>query len=275
MSCSSCNVSITIRVLSPGDDGDVVQTNAITSTTIASAVDSLQQQVVAALPVVLPQPAAAAPVVPPVVLPAPLSLPAVVQPVQAQELDTAASAGIPELAAPVDEPPTDGASAAPAAVAPPPQIVAAQPVETDTRAIPRVHTARQRGHRAVRAHRALAATVATHPAENFVPPIAPAALATSIGSSEGPTAAPRLERAATGGGASRRSPGPTPWRLPPPDGPYVGSAPTAPGGDVPSDSPAGLLALLVFLVPGFAQWLWARVELRPDAMRLGRPERPG
>ena len=36
-----------------------------------------------------------------------------------------------------------------------------------------------------------------------------------------------------------------------------------------------LLALLVFLVPGFAQWLWARAEPRPRALPAGRPERPG
>jgi hypothetical protein len=36
-----------------------------------------------------------------------------------------------------------------------------------------------------------------------------------------------------------------------------------------------LLALLVFIAPGLAQWLWAGAEARPRALRPGRPERPG
>ena len=76
--------------------------------------------------------------------------------------------------------------------------------------------------------------------------------------------------------AGRRIPrrAPPPDRRPPADGPDLGSAAATHGSDAPG-FPAGLLPLLVFLVPGFAQWLWARAELRPRALSAGRPERPG
>lgn len=68
---------------------------------------------------------------------------------------------------------------------------------------------------------------------------------------------------------------PPPSHLPPADGPYLGSVPGGQGSDGPPSSPAGLLALLVFLVPGVAHWLGANAELRPRGLRAGRPERPG
>jgi hypothetical protein len=89
-------------------------------------------------------------------------------------------------------------------------------------------------------------------------------------------ARPEVEAVAAPTDAGRRIPrrAPPPDRVPP-DGPDIGAAATSHGSEQPPSSPTSLLALLVFLVPGFAQWLWARAEPRPRALPAGRPERPG
>ena len=73
VNCSFCNVSISVRVLSPGDDGDLAQTNVITSTSVSTVIDSLQQalaqQAAARTPVALPAPPL---VTPPILAAAPL-----------------------------------------------------------------------------------------------------------------------------------------------------------------------------------------------------------
>jgi hypothetical protein len=276
VTCSFCNVSISVRVLSPGDDGDVMQTNAVISTSLASTIDSLQQavaqQTAAAVPVALSQPIAVAPI--PVAPASLLLIPgaisaSVTPPAPTQELE-APPAGALETAAPSDDV-TDDASAAPA-VAPPLPAEVAPLVAADTTSIPQ---AKGSGAPRERSHGAVAAKVQTKRASIFMPTVAPArSLAPAV---EAHAAPPSLEPAATPSHGWRHTPGraPAPSRFPPVDGTYAGSAASVGGSGPPPDSPAGLLALLVFLVPGFAQWLWARAELRPRALRPGRPERPG
>ena len=69
-SCSACNTAISIRILSPGDDGDVTQSNAATSTSVAQTISTTVQQTVqqtvnqvlsAPLPPELPAPGGTAP----------------------------------------------------------------------------------------------------------------------------------------------------------------------------------------------------------------------
>ena len=109
----------------------------------------------------------------------------------------------------------------------------------------------------------------TPPAFAPLPAVAPAG-------GERQAARPEVEAVAAPTDAGRRIPSraPPPNRLPR-DGPDLAASAAGHGSEPSPGSPASLLALLVFLVPGFAQWLWARAELRPSALRPGRPERPG
>jgi len=50
----------------------------------------------------------------------------------------------------------------------------------------------------------------------------------------------------------------------------AGHGATGPGG-----ATAALLALIVFIAPGFAHWLWAGTGSRPRALGPRRPDRPG
>jgi hypothetical protein len=276
VNCSFCNVSISVRVLSPGDDGDLAQTNVINSTSVSSAIDSLQQalaqQSVAPTPVALPlvalpiiaAPAAPLPVVAPVPIPA--SVPKF-EPTQGLEASPAAP---PETAAPGDDA-TD-----PAAVTPASPSVATQPMfAADTSVVPAAG-----GPRRARPHRpAVASHVVKDRVRKIITAFAPpTAVAPAVAPSESRAAVPEVETAAAvpkdrGDRIPRHAP--PPLRLPPLDGPYVGPAAGAHGSGPPADSPTSFLALLVFLAPGFAQWLWAMAALRPGALRPGRPERPG
>jgi hypothetical protein len=254
ISCSYCNVSVSIRVLSPGDNGPLAQTNSVVSTTVSNIVDAVQQT--------LAQPVVAAP--PTVVLPAP---PGVELAEPAQEIDTTAASAA-DTIAPSDAVVDDGAAAAvpppTAAVVPPP------PPVRDTAPVP-----------PVRARSLLPPRSDTVAASDRAPrtPVAVPALATppAVAPAESRPLVTEIARAAAPAGAGHPTPhrAPPPPRIPPADGPYVGSTGAGHGSGPPPASPTSLLALLVFLAPGFAQWLWARAELRPRALRPGRPERPG
>lgn len=262
VNCSFCNVSISVRVLSPGDDGDLAQTNVITSTSVSNVIDSLQQAL--AQQPVAPTPAAPLPVVAPVSIPA--SVPKL-EPTQGLE---ASPAGPPETAAPSDNA-TDAGADTPA----PPTVVTQPMFAADTTVVPAAG-----GPRRARAHRpAVASHVAKDRVRRIVTAFAPpTTVAPAVAPSESRTAVPEVETAAAvpkDGGDRIPRHAPPPLRLPPLDGAYVGSAVGAHGSGPPAGSPTSFLALLVFVAPGFAQWLWAMAALRPGALRPRRPERPG
>jgi hypothetical protein len=54
--CYQCNIAVSIRVLGPGDDGPVTQTNIVSSTTVADDVASALQGVIASAPEQSPAP---------------------------------------------------------------------------------------------------------------------------------------------------------------------------------------------------------------------------
>lgn len=278
VNCSFCNVSISVRVLSPGDDGDLAQTNVITSTSVSGVIESLQQalaqQSVAPTPVALPAPPLVAPpilaaVAAPLPVVAPVPIPASVPKLELTQGLEASPAAPPEIAAPSDD------ATGPGAGTPALPTVVTQPMfAADTSVVP----AAGGPHRA-RPHRpAVASHVAKDRVRKIVTPFTPpTAVAPAVALSES-RAVPEVETAAaapTDGGDRIRRHAPLPPRLPPLDEPYVGSAVGAHGSGPPAGSPTSLLALLVFLAPGFAQWLWAMAGLRPGALRSGRPERPG
>ena len=277
VNCSFCNVSISVRVLSPGDDGDLAQTNVITSTSVSSVIDSLQQalaqQPVAPTPVALPAP----PLVTPPIRAGgasprgcPRADPSERAEARADPGARGLAGGPPETAAPSDDA-TD-----PGAVTPAPPTVVTQPMFTaDTSVVPAAG-----GPRRARPHRpAVASHVAKDRVRKIVTAFAPpTAVAPAVAPSESRAAVPEVETAAAvpkDGGDRIPRHAPPPPRLPPLDEPYVGSAVGAHGSGPPAGSPTSFLALLVFLAPGFAQWLWAMAALRPGALRPRRPERPG
>jgi len=262
VNCSFCNVSISVRVLSPGDNGDLAQTNVITSTSVSSVIDSLQQalaqQSVASTPVALPAPplvalpilaapAAPLPLVAPVPIPASVPM---LEPTQGLEASPASPL---ETAAASDDA-TD-----PAAVTSALPTVVTQPMfAADTSVVPAAGWPRRARPQRPAGASHVAKDRVRKIVTSFAPPtaVAPAAASTDGGD--------RMPRQA-----------PPPLRSPPLDGPYVGLAAGAHGSGPPGGSPTSLLALLVFLALGFAQWLWAMAALRPGALRPGRPERPG
>ena len=107
VSCSFCNVAINVRILSPGDDGALTQVNDITSTSVTTVIDSLQQaleqQAIAPPPPAVPPPVA-------VSLPASIALPPL------------AALALPPMAAVAVAPPF---ASAPDVEAPPPAAPAA------------------------------------------------------------------------------------------------------------------------------------------------------
>ena len=268
VNCSFCNVSISVRVLSPGDDGDFTQTNAVLSTSVAGVIDSVQrtltQQVLAPIPaVVVPS----TPIVPAPSLSALQAIAASFPLAAAQKLEPPAAVAS-ETAAPSDD--TADEASAVDAVAPPFPSEVTPPITVDTTPIPRASAPSRlpaRGHAAV-------ASVAKERTHSMTPPaFSPLPAVTPAGAA---AARPEVEAVAAPTDAGRRIPSraPPPNRLPR-DGPDLVASAAGHGSAPPPGSPASLLALLVFLVPGFAQWLWARAELRPSALRPGRPERPG
>lgn len=273
VNCSSCNVTINVRILSPGDDGAVEQLNAVSSTSVSDVVDSVQQtlaQQLAAPTAALRQPV----VVPPVVVPV------VVSPVVAPPLPTGTVA--PSDPPTVDAPPatteapaadTASTSASPAADATTSPPAAPRAAAADIGAVP---VERMPRHVEGRAHQVFA-PVESGGNHALIPPAVAQPRHVAPAMSPQPSVLHQVEAVAAPTDGGRRIPrrAPPPHRLPPADGPVIGSAAAGQGSDQPPSSPANLLALLVFLAPGFAQWLWARTGSRPRALRAGRPERPG
>jgi hypothetical protein len=104
--CSGCNISISVRVLSPGDDGPVTQTNAASASTVIDELSSALQNVaesspdpppVPPLPVVPPSsagtPPQPLPFGPPITVPV-MTVPAIPLPEVAAQAGSAASVGL-------------------------------------------------------------------------------------------------------------------------------------------------------------------------------------
>jgi len=273
--CSFCNVTINVRILSPGDDGAVEQLNAVTSTSVSDVVDSVQQT----LAQQLTAPMAAltqSVVVPPVVVE-----PVVVSPVVAPPLPIGTMAP-PSDPPTVDVPPatteapaadTTSTSELPAADATTSPPAAPSAAAADIGAVPVERMPRRVEGRA---HQVFA-PVESEGNHALMPPAVAQPRHVAPAMSPQASALHQVEAVAAPTDGGRRIPrrAPPPHPLPPADGPVIGSAAAGQGGDQPPSSPANLLALLVFLAPGFAQWLWARTGMRPRALRAGRPERPG
>jgi hypothetical protein len=189
--------------------------------------------------------------------------------VPAQDLDPPAAAA-PETAAPSDD--TADEASAVDEVAPPLASDVTPPVRVDITPIPQASAPSRLWPLAHAAFASLAnerTPSLTPPAFTPLPAVAPPG-------GERQAARPEVEAVAAPTDAGRRIPGraPPPNRVPR-DGPDLVASSAGHGSESPPGSPASLLALLVFLVPGFAQWLWAKAELRPRALTPGRPERPG
>src|SRR5581483_1437540 len=74
VNCSNCNVSISIRIASPGDNGPVTQTNSFTTSATTTALKTLTQSLVQAPMQPAPMQLAPSPLTfqaPPVLVPAP------------------------------------------------------------------------------------------------------------------------------------------------------------------------------------------------------------
>jgi hypothetical protein len=272
VSCSSCNVSISIRLLSPGDDGSVAQTNAVTSTSVSNVINSLQQTLSQQL---VPPPAPPAPsvtVAMPVVPPLPLS--AFVLPTPAASITETPPVTEPDGGAQaVTDEADKGAAIAPAE----PLSDATQPsFAADTSVVPvtpALRLVRLPAHVAA-VSEAIERTASRTP---LTPPALAPLPAPALADGRPQAAAAEVTAVAApidgGSRIPRRAPPPKPRS--PADGPDVAAAGTGHASGPPPASTASLLALLLFLVPGFAQWLWAKAELRPSGLLSGRPERPG
>jgi hypothetical protein len=234
------NVAISIRVLSPGDDGEVIQSNSVA----ANLADTLQTIVGSLRPTV------------PVVVPGWSGAPQPAGPPAPLEQEPAPA---PESAA--TEPPP--AEPAPAPLVAPVQAVTeptvAQPA-ADTRPILPPSSRLLRGQ--LRRAPPVAATTAW--------PGPPAVASATIARAESPTAS----RTGAVGGASR------PSKLPPAGPLDVGglAATFGASGHGSGWSASGiaiLLGFLLFSAPGFSRWLRVGLERQPRPLAPGRPERPG
>jgi hypothetical protein len=302
-----------VRVLSPGDDGNVSQTNAVASTSAATDLSTLAQRIVGGMS----SPAAPAAVPASAAAPAPVSLSFPAPPAAVQAGDGPALEAQPpaQPAAPVEtdqQVPAADPSGAPALLPEPAPVPAPAPAEQtagDTTVVsgkpapdPATHRrpaetpagARARGAapadlvrtpglgRPVLASPVLGGPVLGGPVLGG--PVPAAVSAAPSGSLAGPlsTAVPGSGRptAAAAGGPARPHPGaphrfPLPTRLPADGGTDLGLGAAAHGSGSSVSGTAALVGLLLFLATGLAQWLWAGAELRPRALRPGRPERPG
>ncbi len=237
--CDGCNISISVRILSPGDDGDLTQTIATTTSSIAQTVTSTIQQtsqeIQGALPVVLPEP------------------------------PSALQAGDAQPAAPV---PTDSvgewASAVAAAIdgALLEQVADIAAISAGGRlvrgAVPDLAWPPPRRDRAFGMRPALVAPRFAAGAQ-LVPSARPAAAGGSM---------QRQSKSR----APRRAPAPP---APLGFGPDVSIGGAAHGSSASLSAFALLLCVLLVTAPGTARWLRVVVETRPHAHTSGQPERPG
>jgi hypothetical protein len=273
-----CNVATSIRIFSPGDDGDVIQSNTVTATTVVTQVSQTIQQVVQTIAPMLPGPPPVLPGPPPV-LPGPQSMPPPsLPPLPSQPPSTTPSAGTPPAAttAPV-------ASVAPAAAAEPtlsPSSVddaagfvrgrqGPPPGGPPTGAAS--HTERLSHDRPDRPRSIILTAVPQPVGASGVLPVVPAAVG-----------APHPTGAATAAGGSKPKPAGTPSRAPAPapGGPFgfgtaLLSGAAAHGSSSSLSGFALLLGVLLVTAPGLARWLRVEIATRPQALRAGRLERPG
>jgi hypothetical protein len=275
--CSNCNLSIALRVLSPGDNGDVTQTNAATSASAAAALLAAAERTAAGIdmptaPAPEPAPEAApAPVDPPAAAPPAPDVQHDVAPAPAAEVEpatTATPAGWgPAATAGSEARPADAARpGAATGIAAVPPARAVEPRADVVGSAPRHQAPAPRVHHL---RRARARAAATEPLVTPTPLPAPP-------SREQAAPVARAHVSAVGG---RTLPDRSPLPLRPPlQLPGDGAAAQAASGhgDGPSSaSTAALLALLAFIAPGFAPWLWAAAGTRPRPIWPRRPERPG
>jgi len=301
--CSGCNTTISVRVLSPGDDGPVTQSIVTSSTSVAEDVSSALQLLAQTADTAAPSPPAAVtnpstvPILPVVALPpatsttpASLSVGLGAVPVDAVDAGPTSSPDGPAEAAPVDQTATATADGsvplAPPSVETAPQAglpsPLAQPASGVTvaparvTAVPEPVPARGAVHRraGTRSH------VPSPPDQTVLAP-APLASVADRTSAGYPAPAPRMR---IGGrpqsdGARRHPPQHDPARAPIPQLPsqgtgILGGTPGSGGGS----SGVGLMALIaafVFLSPDLTRWLRVGRGLRPRLLRAGRRERPG
>ena len=245
--CSACNTAISIRILSPGDDGPVTQTISSTAQSIASNIDRTVQNIVQSsapppvLPVVTP------PALPPAFPPA-LELPAVAM--------AAASLVLPLVMQP--------------------ETVGWPTIELGIALVPPVLAEDELAHgpqgAAGRSVRAAASPTGSAASTTFAPvPVAPVARAYS-GRRTAMPAPPRAKPATRS--KTRR----VPVRLPAPSAPasQMSVASVAPGtGSAGGTGLAILVGALLLAAPSATRWLRVAAETRPRAPVFRRPERPG
>jgi hypothetical protein len=295
--CTACNTSISIRILSPGDDGDVFQVNSAAATSVVENVFSAQQTVLEALA--------------PTLVPLATSPPSTsagrpfVMPVEAQLLQSPA---VPVAAAPSEPatPAESSAEAAPpaasdeAATAPTPAPAAGTQHATAARAgdiepiSPAFPTVAGRPDPAAgpdglktiapKAPSAKGAAVplvgqAATPQLTFAVPAATALRTVPVATT--PSAATAATTSTGASAASEPTSGaqlpavPKGPRLPLESGSTLAASSSGQGGSLLTSATAAIAGALLFLASGLAQWLWAGAERRPRGLRAGRPERPG
>jgi hypothetical protein len=237
--CTGCNIAISIRVLSPGDDGDLMQSIVNTTESIASTVNDTVQQATQAIV----QPPAVAPTLP-VVPPALPSLPALLGLVEPASLGLTTAMLVPLALFPVG-----------------PELsltLVGETTRADTGVIPAVRPrAEQRG-----------GVAPVTPSSFLAPP-------TPLGAAEPATAAAAPPRARP----TERRPHHGPLRLPrepftPPA--QLSVAPASSGtGSAGGVGLAILVGALLAASPSSARWLRTARERRHRAPVSRRPERPG
>lgn len=265
--CTGCNTAVTIRILSPGDDGGLVQSISSTSTSIAQTMSSTLQQTVQQI-------------VPPAALqPSPIGLPA-------------SSVGIdpvpwpsPELTVPtLPEPsawPTIGPGPAAATVAAIQTLLLPLDIEP-------ISLGDVRGNGMIELPTFGAARL-DDPLDTVFAPGRPFAVA-GVAYTEAETRAPvetrtapvppaRHEEAAAGGASQSPSKPRLPFRLPQRVpfgfGPDLSSGASASGSSSSLGGFALLLGALLILVPSALQLIWVDAATRPRRYTPGRPEHPG
>ena len=271
--CGMCNIATSIRIFSPGDDGDVFQTNSVTATTVVTQVTQTVQQVVQTIAPLLPGPPTGSG--PP--SGSPPSPPSVPSP----------SSG------PSSSSPTDGT---PAAAAGPATLVAAsaQPTPSSTATPSDDAAGFVRAQRRPPSGPSAGAARASH--KNRLSPgqfdrprsIILTAVPQPVGASSllpvdpGAVGAPHPTGAATAAGESKPKPAGAPSRVPAPapGGPFGFGTDLLSGGAAHGSSSslsgfALLLGVLLVTAPGLARWLRVEIATRPQMLRAGRLERPG
>jgi len=267
-SCTACNTTVAIRILSPGDDGDLVQSISSTSTSVAQTISStLQQsiqQIVASVPA---QPSA-------IQLPSPLSA---IDSTPWPSLELTVPA-LPEL--PAWPTISSGSAAEPATSFPLLLLLDTEPISLDDAgggAVIELPTFGVRPHDG-----SLDAMLGSRRSFGVAGSMYTAAgdRATLQERAGQVLAPPRHREAAAAGGASQspskpRLPLRVPQRMPFGFGPDLSPGASASGSSSSLGGFALLLGVLLLVVPSALQLIWVGAAIRPRRYTPGRPEHPG